>query len=209
MKTVKHFGFSVVFLVLPFFSFSQDRTAEPATQNVKTTFSVEINSKTTPEELTRIEKMFKEDYNMSLSFGDVKIIHKNIVSFKMKLQNGKQSITKSVQNTNVPIDTFSIHLEDRGFRKYHVTIEHHKENGITSIMQYRNSGIFDSFADEMLNTDFSDLNREMEVMLKDMEAAQQKFLQLFNNLQNTPDIQKDQQTGNEEITVAVTPETNQ
>lgn len=57
MKTVKHLGFAVVFLVLPFFSFSQDRTVEPAAQNVRTTFSVEINCNNTVNELAQIEKI--------------------------------------------------------------------------------------------------------------------------------------------------------
>lgn len=57
MKTVKHLGFAVVFLVLPFFSFSQDRTVEPAAQNVRTTFSVEINYNNTVNELAQIEKI--------------------------------------------------------------------------------------------------------------------------------------------------------
>ena len=209
MKTVKHITLAAAFLVLPFFSFAQDRNPESEVQNTKTTFSVEINSKTTRDELTRIEEMFKEEYNINLSFEDVKTADKKIIAFKMKLQNGKQSITKSVQNTNVPIDAFTIHIEDRGSQKYHVTIEHHETDGLTSFIQQRNPGIFDSFTDDTANTDFPDLNREMEMMIKDMETAQQKFLQLFNNVQNAPEVYKGKQTDTDKTTAAVIPGTDQ
>jgi len=111
----------------------------------------------------------------------------------MKLRNGTQSFTKSVENINVPIDPFTIHVEERGQQQYHVTVEHHEEEGITSFMQFRNSGIFDSFTRDKENTDFSDLNRQMELMIRDLEATRQKFLQLFNNLESTTEIKENKQ----------------
>ncbi len=60
-------------------------------------------------------------------------------------------------------------------------------------MQFRNSGIFDSFISDKENTDFSDLNRQMELMIKDLEATRQKFLQLFNNLESTTEIKENKQ----------------
>lgn len=38
MKTVKHLGLAAAFLIIPFFSFAQEPTAESLAQNVRTTF---------------------------------------------------------------------------------------------------------------------------------------------------------------------------
>ncbi len=194
MKTVKRFILAAAFFIFPLFSFAQDHnTKDPITQSTKKTFSVEINCNNTVDELAQIEKMLNDDYNISLTFKDVKVVDGKIIALKMKLRNGTQSFTKSVENINVPIDPFTIHIEDRGQQQYHVTVEHHDEEGITSFMQFRNSGIFDSFTSDKENTDFSDLNRQMELMIKDLEATRQKFLQLFNNLENTTEIKENKQ----------------
>lgn len=193
------------FLPFLFLSFAQDRTAEPQTEKTKKTFSVEVNSSNTIEELTQIEKMLKDEYNITLSFKDVKITDGKIVALKMKLQNGRQSFTRSVENVNVPIDAFTIRVEERGPQQYHVSIENQDAQGITSFMQHRNSGFFDSFADGLdTDADFSDINRQMDRMLKDMEATHQKFLQLFRELQHKPEAMNEAMTNKEASSAAIT-----
>ena len=82
------------------------------TITLKLLFSVEVNANTTMDELIEIEELLKNDYHVTVIFEDVKMENQKIVALRMRLINGNQSFMKSVNNFNMPINSFKITLTE-------------------------------------------------------------------------------------------------
>lgn len=187
MKGLKTISFLVTFSLIHFANFAQENSKTPFSENFETTFSIEVNADTSLDDLTQIEKMLKNDYNATIVFEYVKIVDKKIIALRMKLQNGNQSFMKSISNSNTPIDSFKINLKKIAKNQYYISIE--DENALNSFNFFgRNSE--NMFGTQQIETDFFKMSDEMSSLFKEMEASQQRFRNLFNDLQNATETKK-------------------
>lgn len=85
------------------------------------------------EDLKSIENMLKKDYNIQVTFENVNIVDKKINGLKMKLINGNQRISKTINNKNVPIRPFKITVTDNYDKNLIVTVEDVTDNKDRSV----------------------------------------------------------------------------
>ena len=162
-------------------------TAQEKQSNVptkETTFSVEVNSKTTFDELKEIERMLKEDYNVNVLFEDVKMVKEEISSIRLQIKNDNQSLMKSIQNYNAPIDPFKIVLKDVGKGNYSVFL------GEGSSKWTQTKSIFTE-PDSFFQTDFHQINEQMNQMMKEAESSFNRYRSLFDQLEKDPKAKKE------------------
>ena len=122
-------------LLLSVFSFSGNAQSKPQDEvtQVSEEFSVEIKAGFTMEDLKSIENMLKKDYNIQATFENVNIVDKKINGLKMKLINGNQRISKTINNKNVPIRPFKITVTDNYDKNLIVTVEDVTDNKDRSV----------------------------------------------------------------------------
>lgn len=162
-------------------------TAQEKQSNVptkETTFSVEVNSKTTFDELKEIERMLKEDYNVNVLFEDVKMVKEEISSIRLQIKNDNQSLMKSIQNYNAPIDPFKIVLKEVGKGNYSVFL------GEGSSKWTQTKSIFTE-PDSFFQTDFHQINEQMNQMMKEAESSFNRYRSLFDQLEKDPKAKKE------------------
>ena len=122
-------------LLLSVFSFSGNAQSKPQDEvtQVSEEFSVVIKAGFTMEDLKSIENMLKKDYNIQVTFENVNIVDKKINGLKMKLINGNQRISKTINNKNVPIRPFKITVTDNYDKNLIVTVEDVTDNKDRSV----------------------------------------------------------------------------
>ena len=114
-------------MLLSVFSFSGNAQNQPKKADIERSseysFAIEVNTESTPDDLKDIEKLLKKEYDIQITFENVNIVDKKINGLKMKLINGNQTISRSINNVNTPINPFIINVTDNGDKNYSVSIE--------------------------------------------------------------------------------------
>lgn len=182
MKTLNYY-LSVVFSLLVLgISSAQEKQSNVPTK--ETTFSVEINSKTTFDELKEVERMLKEDYNVNVLFEDVKMVNEEISSIRLQIKNDNQSLMKSIQNYNAPIDPFKIFLKEVDKGNYSVSI------GEDSSKWSQAKSFFDE-QNSFFQSDFRQLNERMNRIMQEAESSFNRYRSLFDELEKDPKAKKE------------------
>lgn len=189
MKSVKVFLFVLGLSLNTTTILAQDKNDTSLV--VKNSFTVEINADTTFEDLTLIEKMLKDNYNVDISFNDVRIENNKITALRMKMMNGNQSFMKSIQNNNSPIDSFKIVIHKEDGRNI-VAIDNGYENPFQSIGNASKS-FWNSFKNDIpqIKSDFNDIEDDFNKMFERMKESTNKMNSIFKNLENDPKAKKE------------------
>ena len=194
MKTLKCYVTFLFFLLTIGFSNAQQKTSiSPTTE---TTFTVEINSKTTFDELKEIERMLREDYKVSVSFEEVNLTDNQITSIREQIKNDNQSLMKSIQNLNAPIHPFQIVLKETDKGKYNVTLADHTA-------KWANAKRFFEEQDSFFHTDFRQLNEQMNRMMQEAESSFSRYRNLFEELEKDPNAKKETKKNNDGTTTTI------
>lgn len=190
MKTVRLFCLMLLFTTTPFRINAQINQDQMDTIN--TTFSIEINADNTLEELTQIEKMLKEQYNTTVTFEDVKIDTNKIVALRMKLVNKNQSFMKTIDNGNLPIDPFRIIINEKENQNW-VSIDDKSNTFGFDFLVKKQSDLFEPFSERFpeRNINFDDFNAHFGQLLKQMEATNKRFEEMYKQLENDPEAKKE------------------
>lgn len=186
MKDFRILCFIVLFTFSGFNSFSQETKTTKNQEAVQITFSVEINADTTLEDLKKIEQMLQDDYNVAVTFENVKVVDDKIVSIRMQLVNENQSFMKSITNFNRPIDPFTISLTADASGKYYAHLKGSSERNPFNFLGTNPFSVFGSLSDDAVNlhSEFSSFSDELEQMYQQMQTSQQKFQELFKSFRD-------------------------
>lgn len=133
MKKFKHLFWIVAIVIIQFSGIAQEKSTKVEIENVATSFSVEINADTTLKDLEFIKKLLKEDFNTTVTFGNMKFVDDKIVALKLKVLNDNQSYVKSVSGTT-PISPFTITLKETGDQQYRIIVDQNALKNHTGLM---------------------------------------------------------------------------
>lgn len=182
MKRLNRLFWTLATVMIFYAGTAQESTKEVKveTESIETTFSVEINADTTPEDLEFLKKIFREDFNTTITFEDVKMIDNKIVALKLKVFNENQSYMKSVIGTT-PISPFSITVKATDDEKFRIDLNQQNTLGNRSGFMTEDKNLFNSFFNRTpdIHSHFSRLEEEMNALREEMHAAQQQMLELF------------------------------
>lgn len=178
--------FCLIFMTLASFNGWTQETEK--NNNIKTTFSVEVNANTTMDELEEIEELLKNDYHVTVIFEDVKMENQKIVALRMRLINGNQSFMKSVNNLNMPINSFKITLTETTNGTYIASVD----NGLDrSVFGSKSQDMLSGFSDlNSVRDSFFDFDQQMEQMIQQMQKSEERFQSFFKELENDPKSKK-------------------
>ncbi len=201
-KMVLFFG-----LFTGFFVTQTPLMAQNLTEQVTHSFSYEVNSKTTLEELHSIEKQLKDTYNITARFTEVEIEDAVMKAVRVEIKTENQQFSRAVRQSN-GISPFQITLTENGDKKYRVSLHNTTEG--TAFSEDKNTffnpfGNAGSFFDDMekagttIGAWGSDIGKDahtgfknnFEAILKEMEQTQNEIQQWFKKLEDDPDTQKE------------------
>lgn len=188
--------FILIFIAL--FSFNGLAQEMEKSSNIKTTFSVEVNANTTLKELKEIEEFLKNDYDVTVTFEDVKIENQKIVGLKMRLVNGNQSFMKTVNNSKMPIDTFKITLTEVTKGAYIASIENELNQ---SAFGFKAQEMLYEFSNDTFFRDrFLEFEQHKDQMLDYMKKLQERFQPLLKEFSDEPNKDEFNNTKQDEAT---------
>lgn len=183
MKNFKITWLFVVFFMFSGIGFAQEAQSAHTVDSVQTTFSVEINADTTLKDLKEIEEMLQKNYNIHVTFENVKTIDDKIVAIRMQLINGNQSFMRSIKNSDRAIDPFAIRITKIQGDKYDVQLATNSAKmGLNSLSKNPFSA-FDSLSEKTFDfqSEFSNFSEEFEQMYQQMQASQERFQEFFKD----------------------------
>lgn len=164
------------------FNFYAQSTTQPS-MITETTFSVEVNAQTTFDELKEIERMLQNDYQVSVTFDEVKRTNDQISSIRLIVKNKQQSLMKSIHNYNAPIEPFKIVLKQRNDGSYSVAF------GEESDFWSQQTQMI-SRADSSFFPDFFQWNQRMSDMMQEAESNFNKMREWIMEIENDPKVKK-------------------